>query len=115
MSLNSITIHLSNIRTDALHDCVSLQRRLKQNSLLVGLWYETSFQTALWPCVGSQGEGGHDVVLTGGALVHRRGAEVGLSVCADVIIVVVIVIHGGEQGGGGGLPPLRESGERTRE
>ena len=64
--------------------------------------------------MGSQGEGGHDVVLTGRALVHRRGAEVGLSVGAHVIVIVVIIIHGGEQGSGAGLTP-DGSEERARE
>ena len=61
-----------------------------------------------------QSVGRDDVVLTGGALVPR-GAEVGLSICADVVFVVIVQVV--EKRSRVALPPAERkasSGVRRR-
>lgn len=58
-----------------------------------------------------QGEGGQDVLLTRGAFIPRRRAEIRLPVGADVVfVVVVVVMQGVEKRGWGVLTP---GGQRT--
>lgn len=57
---------------------------------LCTVWSGSSDSVPAASC--SQSEGGQDVLLTGGALVARRRAEVRLSVGADVVVVVIVVV-----------------------